>query len=170
MTAPIDDGNESILQEAHRLTHGNRNADYGHPLDDYTRTAALVSALFAHKLTEPLTADEMALAMVCVKLSRQAHKPKRDNMVDAAGYCWVAHACLEEAARRMAVAGEPVAYTPAVLPPPTPAPMAVEPCRDCTPERACRVHRAASGGTTHVCKGGKPAPGYSVECPTCQIR
>lgn len=91
---------ESILQEAHRLTHGDRRADYGHPLDDYTRTAALVSALLAHKLKESLTADEMALAMVCVKLSRQIHRPKRDNTVDGAGYFWVAQECRDEADRR----------------------------------------------------------------------
>jgi hypothetical protein len=89
--APIT---ESILQEAHRLTHGDRGSAYGPPTDDYGRTAALVSALLAHKLKEPLTAAEMAMAMICVKLSRQVHKPKRDNMVDAAGYCWVAHECI----------------------------------------------------------------------------
>ena len=91
---------ESILQEAHRLTHGPRQADYGHPLDDYTRTAALVSALLAHKLKEPLTASEMALAMVCVKLSREVHAPKRDNCTDGAGYFWVSYECREEAVRR----------------------------------------------------------------------
>lgn len=91
---------ESILQEAQRLTHGPRQQDYGHPLDDYTRTAALVSAVLAHKLKSALTAEEMALAMVCVKLSRQIHSPKRDNMVDAAGYAWVAHAIGEERQRR----------------------------------------------------------------------
>lgn len=93
---------ESILQEAQRLTHGPRQADYGHPLDDYTRTAALVSALLAHKLREPLTPAEMALAMVCVKLSRQVHAPKRDNCTDGAGYFWVSYECDEEKKRRAA--------------------------------------------------------------------
>lgn len=99
MAMPLDTG-ESILEEAQRLTHGDRNADYGHPLDDYTRTAALVSALLAHKLKEPITPDEMALAMCCVKLSRQVHRPKRDNLVDLAGYAWVADRCIVEAERR----------------------------------------------------------------------
>lgn len=97
---------ESILEEAQRLTHGNRQADYGHPLDDYTRTAALFSALIAYKLKEPITPHEMALGMVCVKLSREIHKPKRDNNVDGAGYFWVAHACREEAARRASITKE----------------------------------------------------------------
>lgn len=99
----IDPPVNSILQEAHSLTHGDRGVDYGKPIDDYTRTAALVSALLGHKLKEPLTASEMALAMVCVKLSRQIHRPKRDNTVDGAGYFWVAQECLDEAARRQIV-------------------------------------------------------------------
>jgi len=99
-TEPAPTPTGSILEEAHRLTHGPRGDDYGHPLDDYTQTAALLSALWASKLKEPLTAHEAALGMVCVKLSREVRKPKRDNAVDGAGYFWVAHACLEEAARR----------------------------------------------------------------------
>lgn len=93
---------ESILQEAQRLTHGDRAKDYGHPLDDYTRTAALVSALLAHKLREPLEPHEAAMIQICVKLSRQVNHPKRDNMVDAAGYAWVAQECVDETARRLA--------------------------------------------------------------------
>lgn len=124
----VDDG-ESILQEAQRLTHGARNKDYGHPLDDYTRTAAMVSAMLAHKLKEPLTAAEMALAMVCVKMSRQVNAPKRDNMVDAAGYAWVSHACLEELERRRKPVPKPpepfrgVPSVPPPMAPPMPAPL-----------------------------------------------
>ncbi len=134
----VDEGGESILQEAQRLTHGDRNADYGHPLDDYTRTAALVSALLAHKLLEPITAAEMAAAMGCVKLSRQMHAPKRDNMVDLAGYAWVSQACIEETARRekldavtiaslLAMRDEAVSKAAAIEPEPMP-PVAFTEC------------------------------------------
>jgi hypothetical protein len=96
----VQDIGESILLEAQRLTHGDRNADYGHPLDDYSKNAGAINALFAHKLRENFTAADVALIMVVVKLSRQVNRPKRDNMVDAAGYAWVANACIEEKARR----------------------------------------------------------------------
>lgn len=73
---------QSILVEAEGLVHGGRNADYGHPLDDFTRTANMWHALFGWNVTP----EQVGLAMVCVKLSREMHKPKRDNLVDAAGY------------------------------------------------------------------------------------
>jgi hypothetical protein len=96
----------SVLVEAEGLVHGDRNAAYGHPLDDYTRTAAMVSAMLAHKLKEPLTAEDMALAMCCVKLSRQQNKAKRDNMTDLAGYAECVQWMIDERERR-AAAGEP---------------------------------------------------------------
>jgi Domain of unknown function (DUF6378) len=99
----VQDNGESILLEAQRLTHGDRNANYGHPLDDYTRTAALMSALLSHKLSEPITAEEAGACMCAVKLSRHMHRPKRDNMVDLAGYAWVVWACTEERERREAM-------------------------------------------------------------------
>jgi hypothetical protein len=97
-----DEGQESVLQEAHRLTHGDRNATYAHPFDDYSCTAALFSAILGDKLKSPITAHEMALGMCCVKLSRESRVPKRDNLVDLAGYAWVARMCIEEGERRTA--------------------------------------------------------------------
>lgn len=96
---PIDEGEgatHSILEEAHQLTHGDRNKSYGHPYEDYTCTAALMSAVLASKLKEPLTAHEAALMMCCVKLSRESRVPKRDNLIDLAGYAWVAQVCRVE--------------------------------------------------------------------------
>lgn len=100
----VQDSGESILLEAQRLTHGDRNKDYGHPLDDYSKNAGAINVLFKHKLREDFTAADVALIMVIVKLSRQVNRPKRDNMVDAAGYAWVANACIEETARRVEMA------------------------------------------------------------------
>lgn len=77
---------DTILTEAQRLVYGPREADYGHPYNDYTKTAALWSAI----LETEVTAKEAALCMVAVKISREVHRPKRDNLVDIAGYAAVA--------------------------------------------------------------------------------
>ncbi len=73
---------ETILQEAQRLVYGERQASYGHPADDFARTAAMWSAILGH----PVTAEQVGLCMCAVKISRQCNAPKRDNMTDLAGY------------------------------------------------------------------------------------
>lgn len=73
---------ESVLTEAQELVHGPRNADYGHPLDDFTRTAGMWSVI----LGIPVTAKQVGLCLIAVKLSRECNKAKRDNLVDIAGY------------------------------------------------------------------------------------
>ena len=73
---------KSILTEASSLVHGDRNEDYGHPLDDWARTAKMWSALLGIEIT----AEQAVMCMICVKLSRETNRPKRDNIVDAAGY------------------------------------------------------------------------------------
>ena len=72
----------NILHEADKLVHGDRGDDYGSPREDFERTAKLMSAV----LGTSVTAEQVPLLMMCVKLSRQCHKPKRDNLVDIAGY------------------------------------------------------------------------------------
>lgn len=72
----------SILAEAEYLTTRDRNESYGHPAHDYGRVSSAFNALTGHRLTP----EEAILFMVCVKLAREAYRPKRDNRVDAAGY------------------------------------------------------------------------------------
>lgn len=91
---------ESVLVEAQGLVHGDRNAAYGSPLEDWSRTAGMVSAMLAHKLREPLTAEDCAMILCCVKLSRQQHIQKRDNMTDLAGYAECVQWMLDERAAR----------------------------------------------------------------------
>lgn len=84
--APFSEAELSILTEAQGLVHGPRQASYGHPVGDFSRTASLANVLLGGKLREDLDARDVALFMVCVKLSREVNKHGRDNLVDAAGY------------------------------------------------------------------------------------
>lgn len=93
---------ESALEEAQRLVHGDRGVDYGHPIDDFSRTAAIWSAI----LGVPVTAEQVGLCMIGVKLSRQCNRPKRDNMVDAAGYAETVQMVIDERDRRGRQVGE----------------------------------------------------------------
>ena len=83
-----DRDGESVLDEAKRITATTRHGDYGHPADDFARTARMWSGILANKLRdgEQVTAMDVPLCMIAVKLARQAHRHKRDNLVDIAGY------------------------------------------------------------------------------------
>lgn len=73
---------ESILAEAERLVHGDRGVDYGHPIEDFTRTGQMWGAI----LGVPVGPAQVGLCMVALKISRECNKSKRDNLVDGAGY------------------------------------------------------------------------------------
>lgn len=88
---------KSILQEAAEITSGDRNKDYGHPFDDFMRTARLWSPILGIEVT-PI---QVALCMMAVKMSRAVNSYKRDNFVDLAGYAHCAVECHEEQERRV---------------------------------------------------------------------
>ena len=73
---------ESILDEAKRIVHGDRGENYGHPFEDFSRTAKIWSAI----LGIDVTPEQVALCMIGLKISREVNRPKRDNIVDGAGY------------------------------------------------------------------------------------
>jgi len=77
---------ETILEEANRLVYGDRETSYGHPADDFNRTALMWTAI----LGTLVTAKQAALCMCAVKISREVNSPKRDNLTDLAGYAAVA--------------------------------------------------------------------------------
>lgn len=92
---------ETILQEAQRLVHGDRQTDYGHPLDDFSKTATMWAAILGF----PVSAEQVGLCMIAVKISRQCNRPKRDNLTDAAGYAATVQMVIEERERRAVEAG-----------------------------------------------------------------
>lgn len=79
----IDLAPESVLEEAQRLVHGDRGDDYGHPAEDFTRAGRMWGAILDRDDIPP---ELVGLCMVAVKISREVHRPKRDNRVDMAGY------------------------------------------------------------------------------------
>ncbi len=88
---------QTILQEAQGLVYGARNEDYGHPLDDLARTAQIWSAI----LGTHVSADQVALCMIGLKVSRLCHKYKRDSVVDVAGYAGTLEMIDAERAKRI---------------------------------------------------------------------
>jgi len=83
-----EDGMASVLDTAKRITCGVRQKDYGHPADDFERTAAMWTAILSEKLysQERIAPEDIPLCMIALKLARQVHRHKRDNLVDIAGY------------------------------------------------------------------------------------
>lgn len=73
----------SVLAEADGLIFGPRQADYGHPRTDFTRTGRMWAAILG---IPEVTAAQVGLCMAALKISREVNHHKRDNLVDAAGY------------------------------------------------------------------------------------
>ena len=88
----------SVLQEAESIVNGARQSAYGHPLDDFSKTAQMWSPIFADGV---VNAEKVALAMICVKMSRLLNTPAHhDSQVDIAGYTLTYAMVRQERARR----------------------------------------------------------------------
>ena len=74
------------LEEAWRLTHGDRKASYGDVRVAFERYAKVWSGLLGAKLNTDLTASDVALLMTGLKLAREMNKQASDNVTDAHGY------------------------------------------------------------------------------------
>lgn len=74
--------NKTILVEAQDAVYGDRQADYGTVTENFGTIAELWTAVLKTKVTP----EQVGLCMVQVKVARQMYKPKRDNLVDGAGY------------------------------------------------------------------------------------
>lgn len=73
----------SVIDEAREITHGDRRASYGHPLDNHTRTAVFWSALLGREITP----EQVCMMNILQKMARAMHDPtERDTYVDIIGY------------------------------------------------------------------------------------
>jgi len=86
----------NILEEANKLVHGPRQESYGHPFDDFSRTAKMWEAILGVKVTP----EQVGLCMCAVKISRQCNAARGDNLIDLAGYAETVNMVVEERQRR----------------------------------------------------------------------
>lgn len=82
---------ESILEEAQRIVHGERQTDYADPVINFKRISDIASAVRG----KDLDMLDCVTVLVATKLARQQNKHKRDNLVDLAGYAYIWHAIEE---------------------------------------------------------------------------
>lgn len=79
----------SILEQADKLINGDRQKDYGDKLQNFSQTSMLWQGILAAKLApgQFITAEDVALCMIQVKLSRLVKSPDhKDSILDVAGY------------------------------------------------------------------------------------
>jgi len=81
-----------VLDKARALVEGGRQAAYGHPIDNYTRLAAVLSVI----LNKEITPMDCMRIFVAVKLVRDCNAMKEDNWIDIAGYCKVAEMIVDK--------------------------------------------------------------------------
>ncbi len=104
----MSDEKRSILEEAQEIIHGDRNRDYGHPLDNHECTAGMFGWYMRRRVD--CCGDEAEVLMdaeaVCVfnilqKISRLANTPgHRDSLMDIAGYAGNIEMVTDERERR----------------------------------------------------------------------
>ena len=72
-----------ILQEASRLTHGDRNKNYGDPFTNHQRIASLWSVY----LETEVSPAQAAIMLALVKVARLIESPDHlDSFIDGAAY------------------------------------------------------------------------------------
>jgi hypothetical protein len=79
---------QNIAEEAWDIVHNDREQAYDDPNVNFEKIALMWNGLFLRKLKPDarITPEEVALAFVLLKVSRESHKPQRDNRVDIIGY------------------------------------------------------------------------------------
>jgi len=85
-----------LASYAANLVTGDKQDLYGHPLDDFTRAGKIWEAI----LGVPVSAEQVALCMVGIKISRQTNRAKLDNVIDGIGYFLTLAMVQEERAER----------------------------------------------------------------------
>ena len=96
----------SPCEDAYGKVHGERGEDYGHPLDDFTTSAELLSCLGFRRIDKngelrELRAEDISVQQRMVKESRRYTSPDHyDSLVDIPGYAETDQMVIEERERR----------------------------------------------------------------------
>jgi hypothetical protein len=76
---------QSVLLEAENLINGDRAEAYGLPFDNFRRWRNMCRATERPGLVN-ITAEDLAVVMICLKVSRDTNAAGRDNLVDGSAY------------------------------------------------------------------------------------
>lgn len=97
----MDVNNKSILDKAIEITD-NRLKSYGDPIENLNNIVNLWNAYIKSRKIdtidnngELLSNKDVSMMMILLKISREIHMPKEDNLIDIAGYCRLASAIEE---------------------------------------------------------------------------
>ena len=96
-------GHPSIMNDprdialyAAEMVSGERQDAYGHPLDNFTRASKIWSVILGCEVS----AEQVSLCMVGMKIAREINQTKPDTVVDGIGYFLTLGMIQEERLRR----------------------------------------------------------------------
>lgn len=84
-----------FLQQVEELICNDRNKSYGEPHKNMDTTAKIMQAYLGKRTGESITASDVAIFGVILKLGRLANDPQHlDSLKDVAGYIAIAYECI----------------------------------------------------------------------------
>lgn len=83
---------ENVLQEADRLINGEKRDAYGAVRDSFEMIAHGWGPIIGTRVT----AEQVALCMIWLKMMREVNRHHRDNIVDIGGYAGLLGKLTEE--------------------------------------------------------------------------
>jgi len=82
-----------LLTEAASLTSGDRQKDYGNPIDNMYHIAQIFNAITGHNIKT----SEVPMFHIATKLARMQTSPtKRDHYIDVMAYAGITYECEKE--------------------------------------------------------------------------
>jgi len=87
-----------LLRKAESIVCGDRNQEYGEPVENMSRTAAMFSAYLGDRRGTDMDSTDIAVFGIILKLGRLAHDAgSADSWLDVAGYASIGFEAAESA-------------------------------------------------------------------------